>query len=60
MDNHNLKEKMLGEFYEYSLGDIADKLYMHINTASNLERSGIIKIKQALLAKNINIKDLLP
>lgn len=60
MDKHNLKEAMLGEFYEYSLTDVAEKLFMHINTASNLEKSGIIKIKQALLAKNINIKDLLP
>lgn len=60
MSNHNLKEKMLGEFYEYSLPDIAEKLFMAVNTASKLERSGIIKIKQALLAKNINIKDLLP
>ena len=60
MSKHNQKEAMLGELYEYSLGDVAEKLFMHINTASNLERSGIIKIKQALLAKNINIKDLLP
>ena len=60
MSKHNQKEAMLGELYEYSLSDIAEKLFMHINTASNLERSGIIKIKQALLAKNINIKDLLP
>ena len=59
MDNHNLKEKMLGEFYEYSLGDIADKLYMHINTASNLERSAIAKFKAGLDAKGISVMDLL-
>ena len=60
MSKHNQKEAMLHEFYEYSLGDVAEKLFMHINTAANLEKSGIIKIKQALLDKNINVKDLLP
>ena len=60
MNNHNLKETVLGEFYEYSLPDIAEKLFMHVNTVRNLERSGIDKIKQSLLDKNINIKDLLP
>ena len=59
MDNHNLKEKMLGEFYEYSLGDIADKLYMHINTASNLERSAIAKFKAGLADRGITVMDLL-
>ena len=60
MNKHNLKETILGEFYEYSLPDIAEKLFMHVNTVRNLERSGIDKIKQSLLDKNINIKDLLP
>lgn len=50
---------MLGEYYEYSLGDIADKLYMHINTASNLERSAIAKFKAGLEAKGITVMDLL-
>ena len=59
MNNHNLKEKMLGEFYEYSLGDIADKLYMHINTASNLERSAIAKFKAGLEARGLTVMDLL-
>ena len=59
MNNHNLKEKMLGEFYEYSLGDIADKLYMHINTASNLERSAIAKFKAGLADRGITVMDLL-
>lgn len=60
MSKHNLKEAMLNDCYEYSLPDVAEALFMHINTASNLEKSGIIKIKQAFLDKNINVKDLLP
>ena len=60
MSNHNLKEKMLGEFYEYSLPDIAEKLFMAVNTASKLERSGISNFKAELLARGYNIKDLLP
>lgn len=60
MSNHNLKESMLGEFYEYSLPDIAEKLYMHPNTASNLERSAIAKFKQGLEARGYSIWDLLP
>ena len=59
MDNHNLKDAMLGEYYDYSLGDIADKLYMHINTASNLERSAIAKFKAGLEARGITVMDLL-
>ena len=60
MSNHNLKEKMLGEFYEYSIPDIAEKLFMAVNTASSLERKAIANFKAELLARGYNIKDLLP
>jgi DNA-binding CsgD family transcriptional regulator len=59
MENHNLKEKMLGEYYEYSLPDIAEKLFMHVNTASNLERSAIAKFKTELQARGLTVMDLL-
>ena len=59
MNKHNLKEAMLGEFYEYSLPDIAEKLFMHPNTASNLERSAIAKFKSELEARGISVMDLL-
>lgn len=59
MSNHNLKEKTLGEFYEYSLPDIAEKLFMHPNTASNLERSAIAKFKAGLEARGYTLWDLL-
>lgn len=45
MSNHNLKESMLGEYYEYSLPDIAEKLFIHPNTASNLERKAIANLR---------------
>lgn len=60
MSNHNLKEAMLGEFYEYSLPDIAEALFMHINTASNLERSAIIKFKAQFETKGYKLSEVLP
>ena len=59
MSNHNLKEKMLGEFYEYSLPDIAEKLFMAVNTASSLERKAIANFKAGLEARGISVMDLL-
>lgn len=58
--HHNLKEAMLGELYEYSLPDVADKLFMHVNTASNLERSAIIKFKAEFKAKGYKLTEVLP
>ena len=60
MSKHNQKEAMLGELYEYSLGDVAEKLFMHINTASNLERSAIIKFKAEFEAKGYKLSEVLP
>ena len=59
MTHHNLKESMLGDLYEYSMGDVAEKLFMHINTVTNLERSAIAKFKANLEARGITIEDLL-
>ena len=59
MSKHNQKEAMLHELYEYSLGDVAEKLFMHVNTASNLERSAIAKFKAELEARGYSIQDLL-
>jgi DNA-binding CsgD family transcriptional regulator len=50
---------MLGDYYEYSLPDIAEKLFMHPNTASNLERSAIAKFKAGLEARGYTLEDLL-
>ena len=58
--HHNLKEAMLSEYHEYSLGDVAEKLFMHINTASNLERSAIIKFKAEFEAKGYKLTEVLP
>lgn len=59
MNNHNLKEKMLAECYEYSLNDVAEKLFMSVNTASSLERKAIANFKARLEAKGYTIKDLI-
>jgi hypothetical protein len=59
MANHNLKEKMLGEYYEYSLPDIAEKLFMAVNTASAVEKRAIANFKAGLEARGYTIGDLL-
>lgn len=59
MSNHNLKEKMLDELYEYSLPDTAQNLFMAVNTARSLEKKAIANFKKALEARGITIKDLL-
>jgi hypothetical protein len=59
MSNHNLKEKMLGEYYEYSLPDIAEKLFMAVNTASAIEKRAIANFKAGLEARGYTLEDLL-
>ena len=56
---HKLKEKMLDSSYEYSLGDVAEKLFMSINTASSLERKAIANFKIELAKRGYTIEDLL-
>lgn len=59
LNNHNFKESNLGEFYEYSLNDVAEKLFMAVNTASSLERKAIANFKAELEARGYSIWDLL-
>ena len=57
--NHNLKEKMLPDLYEYSQTDVAEKLFLHINTIGNVEKRAIAKFKKELEKRGIQLKDLL-
>lgn len=57
--NHNLKESMLNDCYEYSLNDIAEKIFLSVNTVAATEKIAMEKFKQGLSAKGITIKDLL-
>jgi len=57
--NHELKEAMLDSAYEYSLGDIAEKIFMHVNTASTLERKAIANFKIELAKRGYTLEDLL-
>lgn len=59
MSHHNLKEKTLGEFYEYSLGDVAEKLFMNVKTATTLEKKAIQNFKAELQARGLTVMDLL-
>lgn len=55
--NHNLKETMLPDLYEYSLADIADKLFMHINTVRRVEKEAITKFKAGMEERGYVVKD---
>jgi hypothetical protein len=57
--NHNLKEVMLPDCYEYSLADVAEKTFMHINTARRLEKSAIENFKQIFAERGLSVKDFL-
>lgn len=57
--NHNLKEVMLPDCYEYSLGDIAERTFLHINTVRRIEKTAIEKFKKLMAERGIDVKDLL-
>jgi DNA-directed RNA polymerase specialized sigma24 family protein len=57
--SHNLKEKMLGEYYEYSQPDVAEKMFLAVNTVASTEKRAIEKFKQGLAERGVGIKDLL-
>ena len=58
--NHNLKESMLAECYEYSLNDVAEKLFMSVNTASTLEKKAISSFITKFEAKGYKLWEVLP
>lgn len=57
--NHNLKEKMLGDSYEYSQTDIAEKMFLAVGTVASTEKRAIEKFKQGLAERGIGVRDLL-
>jgi len=56
--NHNIGG--LKDIYEMSQTDVGEKLFLKQQTIQKIEQKAIDSFKQALEAKNINIKDLLP
>lgn len=56
---HMIKEKSLGDYYEYSLQDIAEKLFMHVNTATSLEKRAIANFKVGLAQRGYKLEDFL-
>lgn len=57
--NHNLKDAMLSEYYEYSQKDIAEKMFLSVNTIASTENKARANFKRILLSRGINIKELL-
>ena len=50
---------MLGDYYEYSQTDIAEKMFLAVGTVASTEKRAIEKFKQLLAERNIEVKDLL-
>lgn len=50
----------LGEDYVMSQRDIAEKLFLNVNTVGSTEKRAIEKFKEKLAEKGVDIKDLLP
>jgi DNA-directed RNA polymerase specialized sigma24 family protein len=57
--NHNLKETMLDERYEYSQTDVAEKMFLAVGTVASTEKRAIEKFKEELKKRGIDVKDLL-
>jgi DNA-directed RNA polymerase specialized sigma24 family protein len=57
--NHNYKESILGEHYEYSQKDVAEKMFLAVGTVASTEKRAIEKFKQALAERGYSVKDLL-
>lgn len=49
----------LGEDYVMSQKDIAEKLFLNVNTIGSTEKRAIENFKKALADRGINIEDLL-
>ena len=56
--NHNIGG--LKDIYEMSQSDVGEALFLKQQTIQKIEKKAIDSFKQALEAKKINIKDLLP
>ena len=50
----------LGDEYELSVVDVAEKMFLNHKTVSTTEKKAIQKFKEALAERGIDIKDLLP
>jgi len=57
--NHNLKEVMLGDNYEYSQKDIAEKMFLSVNTIASTEKRAMENFKKELFNRGIRLQDLL-
>lgn len=57
--NHNLKEKMLPSCYQYSQKDVAEKMFLAVDTIRAVERRAIEKFKKGLVQRGIKFEDLI-
>lgn len=57
--NHNLKEVMLSDNYEYSQKDIAEKMFLAVNTIASTEKRAMENFRKELSNRGIKLQDLL-
>jgi transcriptional regulator len=56
---HAMKEMALSDKYEYSQKNIAEKMFLAVNTVASIEKRAIENFKKALADKGISVRDLL-
>jgi hypothetical protein len=50
----------LGDEYELSVVDVAEKMFLNHKTVSTTEKKAMQKFREGLAQRGIDIKDLLP
>lgn len=53
------QETGLADCYEFSQADVAEKMFLSLNTIASTEKKAIEKFKKLLDERGIDIKDLL-
>ena len=55
----DVQDTSLGEQYEFSQRDVAEAMFLSVNTVCRAEKTAIEKFKAELEKRNITVKDLL-
>lgn len=57
--NNKLINRGANEGFEMSQADIAEKLFLHVNTVGTTEKRALEKVKQMLAERNITAQNIL-
>lgn len=56
--NNKLASRGANEGFEMSQADIAEKLFLHVNTVGTTEKRALEKVKQMLAERNITAQNI--